>query len=97
MEVLSTIATCAAAIAAGYAVGKHWAPDAMWAVVFGIIAGELCAAAFRGLALFLATLVPSADIDPHAVGLNFVTLIVATPVCGAIAGFLGYRRALPPR
>ena len=97
METLSTIATSGAAMAAGYAVGKHWAPDAIWSVVFGVVAGEVCAVLFWGLALSLATLVPSADVDPHAVGLNFVTLIIATPVCGAIAGFLGYRRTLPPR
>jgi hypothetical protein len=97
VETVSTIATCIAASAAGFAVGKHWAPDAIWAVVFGIVAGAFCAVVFWGLALSLATLVPTADVNARAVGADFVILVLATPVCGAIAGFLGYRRTLPPR
>jgi hypothetical protein len=97
VETVSTIATCIAASAAGFAVGKYWAPDAIWAAVFGIVAGEFCAAVFWALALSLATLVPNADIYARAVGFDFVILVLATPVCGAIAGYLGYRRTLPPR
>jgi len=97
VETVSIIATCIAALAAGFAVGKQWAPDAIWAVVFGIVAGEFCAAVFWGLALSLATLVPDADINARALGVDLAILVLVTPVCGAIAGFLGYRRALPPR
>jgi hypothetical protein len=97
VETVTTIATYIAACAAGFAIGKHWAPDAIWSVVFGIVAGEFCAAVYWGLALSLATLVPNADVNARVVGLDFEILVLATPVCGAIAGFLGYRRALPPR
>ena len=97
MEAVSIIATCIVALVAGFAVGTHWAPDAIWAAVFGVVAGESCAVAFWGLALTLATLVPTAGIDGRAVGIDFEILVLATPVCGAIAGLLGYRRALPPR
>jgi cell division protein FtsX len=97
VETVSTLTTCVAASAAGFAVGKYWAPDAIWSAVFGVVAGEVCAAVFWALALSLATLVPSADINARAVGFDFEILVLATPVCGAIAGYLGYRRALPPR
>jgi hypothetical protein len=97
VETVSTLATCVAASAAGYFVGKLWAPDAIWAVVFGVVAGEFCAAVFWGLALTLVTLVPNVGIDARAVGFDFEILVLATPVCGAIAGLLGYRRTLPPR
>jgi len=46
VETFTTIATYVAACAAGFAVGRLWAPDAIWAVVFGVIAGEFCAAVF---------------------------------------------------
>jgi len=49
------------------------------------------------VALTLATLLPNAGVNARTVGLDFAILVLATPVCGAIAGFLGYRRALPPR
>jgi len=65
--------------------------------VFGAVAGEFCAAVFWGLALMLATLLPHAGVNARTVGLDFEILVLATPVCGAIAGYLGYRRALPPR
>jgi hypothetical protein len=97
VETVSTLATCIAAIAAGYFVGKLWASDAIWAVVFGIVAGGFCAAVFWGLALTLVTLVPNAGVDAREVGFDFEILVLATPVCGAIAGLLGYRRTLPPR
>jgi hypothetical protein len=97
MEILSSIATCIAASVAGYYAGSHWAPDAIWSAMFGAVAGEFCAGVFWGLALFLATMVPSADVSGHAVGVEFVILLIATPVCGAIAGVMGYRRTLPPR
>jgi hypothetical protein len=42
-------------------------------------------------------LVPSADVSGRAVGFDFGILLIATPVCGAIAGVMGYRRTLPPR
>jgi hypothetical protein len=97
VEIVSTIVTCIAASGAGYYVGNHWAPDSIWSAVFGAVAGEACAAVFWGLALFLATMVPAADVSARAVGVDFVILVIATPVCGAIAGYLGYRRTLPPR
>ena len=97
METASAIATCIAALAAGYYVGGHWASDAIWSVVFGAVAGEVCAAVFWGIALFLATLVPSAAVSGPAVGFDFGILMIVTPVCGAIAGVMGYRRTLPPR
>jgi len=97
VETASTIATCIAALAAGYYAGSHWASDAIWSAVFGAVAGEVCAAVFWGVALFLATLVPSADVSGRAVGFDFGILLIATPVCGAIAGVMGYRRTLPPR
>ena len=97
METVSTVVTCIAAIGAGFYVGNHWAPDAIWSAFFGAVAGEACAAVFWGLALFLATMVPAADISGRAVGGDIVILVMATPVCGAIAGYLGYRRTLPPR
>jgi hypothetical protein len=97
VETVSTLATCIAAIAAGYFVGKLWAPDAIWAAVFGVVAGGFCAAVFWGLALTLVTLAPNADVDAREVGFAFEILVLATPVCGAIAGLLGYRRTLPPR
>ena len=86
-----------AALAAGLYVGTRWAPDAIWATAFGAIAGEFCAAVFWGLALFFATMVPAATVDARTVGFDFELLIIATPVCGAVAGVLGYRRTLPPR
>ena len=97
METVSTLATCVAASAAGYFVGKLWEPDAIWAVAFGVVAGGFCAVVFWGLALTLVTLVPNAGIDAHTVGFDVELLVLATPVCGAIAGLLGYRRTLPPR
>ena len=97
MEIFSAIVTCVAALAAGFYVGSHWAPDAIWSAVFGAVVGELCAAVFWGLALFLATMVPGAAVSGRAVGFDFVILMIATPVCGAIAGVMGYRRTLPPR
>jgi hypothetical protein len=97
VEIFSAIVTCIAALAAGFYVGSHWAPDAIWSAVFGAIAGEFCAGVFWGLALFVATMVPSAAISGRAVGVDFGILLIATPVCGAIAGVIGYRRTLPPR
>jgi cell division protein FtsX len=97
VETFTTIATYVAACAAGFAVGRLWAPDAIWAAVFGAVAGEFCAAVFWGLALMLATLLPHAGVNARTVGLDFEILVLATPVCGAIAGYLGYRRTLPPR
>jgi hypothetical protein len=97
MDTFTALVTCAAAIAAGFYVGNRWASDAIWSVVFGAVAGECCAVVYWGLALFLATLVPEAAVSGRAVGLDFLILVVATPVCGAIAGVLGYRRTLPPR
>lgn len=97
METVSAIVTCIAALAAGFYVGSHWAPDAIWSAVFGAIAGEFCAGVFWGLALFLATMVPSVAISGQAVGFDVGILMIATPVCGAIAGVMGYRRTLPPR
>jgi hypothetical protein len=97
VEFFIAIVTCVAALAAGFCVGNHWAPDAIWSAVFGAVAGATCAAVFWGIALFLATLVPSAAVSGHVVGFDFEILLIATPVCGAIAGVMGYRRALPPR
>jgi len=97
VEIFSAIVTCVAASAAGFYVGNHWAPDAIWSAVFGALVGEVCAGLYWGVALFLATMVPSADVSGYAVGFEFVILLVATPVCGAIAGVMGYRRTLPPR
>jgi len=97
VEIFSAIVTCVAAAAAGFYVGNHWAPDAIWSAVFGALVGEVCAGLYWGVALFLATLVPSADVSGRAVGFDFGILVIATPVCGAIAGALGYRRTLPPR
>lgn len=97
MEIFSAIVTCVAALAAGFYVGNHWASDAIWSAVFGAVAGEVCAAVFWGVALFLATMVPSAAVSGRAVGFDFEILLIATPVCGAIAGVMGYRRTLPPR
>ncbi len=97
MEIFSAIVTCVAALAAGFYVGNHWASDAIWSAVFGAVAGEVCAAVFWGFALFLATMVPSAAVSGRAVGFDFEILLIATPVCGAIAGVMGYRRTLPPR
>jgi hypothetical protein len=97
LETVSAFVTCLAALAVGFYVGRRWAPDLIWATVFGAAAGEFCAAVFWGLALFLATMVPTATVDARAVGVDFEILIVATPVCGAIAGIVGYRRTLPPR
>jgi hypothetical protein len=97
VETVSAILTCIAALGAGFYVGGHWAPDAIWSAVFGAVAGEACAAVFWGLALFLATMVPSAAVSGRAVGFDFAILLIATPVCGAIAGLMGYRRTLPPR
>ena len=97
METVATIATCIAASAAGYFVGKLWAPDAIWAAVFGVVAGEFCALVFWGLALTLVTLVPNAGINARTIGFDFEILVLGTPVCGAIASLLGYRRTLPPR
>ena len=97
MEIFSAIVTCVAALAAGFYVGNHWASDAIWSAVFGAVAGEVCAAVFWGCALFLATMVPSAAVSGRAVGFDFEILLIATPVCGAIAGVMGYRRTLPPR
>ena len=97
METVSTLVTCIAALGAGFYVGNHWAPDAIWSAVFGAVAGEFCAGVFLGLALFLATMVPSAAVSARAVGVDFAILVIATPVCGAIAGVMGYRRTLPPR
>jgi hypothetical protein len=97
VEIFSAIVTCVAALAAGFYVGNHWSPDAIWSAVFGAVAGELCAGVFWGLALFLATMVPAAAVSPRAVGVDFLILVIATPVCGAIAGVMGYRRTLPPR
>ena len=97
MEIFSAIVTCIAAIGAGFYVGNHWAPDAIWSAVFGGVVGEACAGVFWGLALFLATMVPAANVSARAVGIDLLILVIATPVCGAIAGFLGYRRTLPPR
>jgi hypothetical protein len=97
MDTASALLALAAAMVLGFHVGMHWAPDAIWSAVFGAVAGELCAGAYWGLALLLATAVPDADVSAHAVGLDFLILVIATPVCGAITGILGYRRMLPPR
>jgi hypothetical protein len=97
VEIFSALVTCVAALAAGFYVGSHWASDAIWSAVFGAVAGEFCAGVFWGLALFLATMVPSAAVSGRAVGFDFGILLIATPVCGAIAGVMGYRRTLPPR
>ncbi len=97
MEIFSAIVTCVAALAAGFFAGNRWASDAIWSVVFGAVAGEFCAGVFWGLALFLATMVPDAAVSARAVGIDFAILVIATPVCGAIAGVMGYRRTLPPR
>jgi hypothetical protein len=97
VEIFSVIVTCVAALAAGYYAGSHWASDAIWSAIFGAVAGEFCAGVFMSLALFLATMVPAAAVSARAVGIDFAILVIATPVCGAIAGVLGYRRTLPPR
>jgi hypothetical protein len=97
VEIFSAIVKCVAAFAAGFYVGSHWAPDAIGSAVFGAIVGEFCAGVFWGLALFLATMVPSAAVSAHAVGVDVEILVIATPVCGAIAGLMGYRRTLSPR
>ena len=97
MDTVSALLTCAAAAGVGFYVGLHWAPDVIWSAVFGAVAGELCAIAYWCLALFLATMVPDAAVSARVVGLDFLILVIATPVCGAIAGVLGYRRTLPPR
>jgi hypothetical protein len=97
MDAITALVTCAAAAGVGFYVGMHWAPDAIWSAVFGAAAGELCAGAYWGFALFLVTAVPEAAVSGHVVGLDFLVLLIATPVCGAIAAVLGYRRTLPPR
>jgi len=97
VETASAIVTCLSALIAGFFVGGRWASDAIWSAVFGAVAGAFCAAAYWGLALFLATMVPSADVSGRAVGFEFGILLIVTPVCGAIAGVMGYRRTLPPR
>jgi hypothetical protein len=97
VETVSALVTCVAAVAVGFYVGNHWAPDAIWSAVFGAVVGEVCAGLYWGLALFLATLVPEAAVSGRAVGIDFEILVIATPVCGAIAGVMGYRRTLPPR
>ena len=97
MEIVSVVVTCVAASAAGFYAGNRWASDAIWSAVFGAVAGAFCAGVFWGLALFLATMVPSAAVSGRAVGFEFAILVIAAPVCGAIAGVMGYRRTLPPR
>jgi len=94
VETIAAIVDCAVATGLGFHLARLWAPTAVWALFIGVVSGGICAVAYFGTTVLAGELMPHA-LDAGKIGFWFLMLIFAAPVCGALGGFAGYRRAPP--
>jgi len=91
VELLGAIVSCLIAIGLGFHFSRLWAATVHWALLIGIVSGGVCAGGYFLAAVLLGQLVMH-SLDPSKIGADFLVLLPAAPICGAIGAFVGYRR-----
>ncbi len=93
METIAAIVACGVALVLGVIAGLRVPLGQPWIVLVGLVLGEVCAGVYLGLANW-ASRAWHGHLDPRAVGVHFMVLIVAGGLCGAIGAWFGYRKAM---
>src|SRR3954463_4597026 len=96
LRIVETVAAgidCVIALVLGVIAGLRIPIGQPWIVLGGLVLGEVCAGIYLGLANWAAR-AGYGTLDPRAVGVHFMALIVAAGLCGAIGSWFGYRKAM---
>ena len=93
VETVAAAVACAVALVLGVIAGFRVPIGQPWIVLVGLVLGEVCAGIYLGLANWAAR-AGYGTLDPRAVGVHFMVLIVAAGLCGAIGAWFGYRKAM---
>lgn len=93
VETVAAVVACGVALLLGVIAGLRVPLGQPWIVLVGLVVGEVCAGVYLGLANWAYGMWHGL-VDPRAVGMHFMALVVAAGLSGAIGAWFGYRKAM---
>ena len=93
METIGAIGACGAALVFGFVLGYRWTFGQPWGVIAGLVVGEICAAVYFGVSLWIGRASPQL-LDARTVGFHFLALVVVAGPIGGLGSWFGHRKSI---